>query len=366
MSGKKRLYKQSKHITVMLVPDSSAKVRSLKAPRWFFNAATVILLCVVVFAVVLQIRFSLLQRRVQMPAPQPGPALQVGADAAGGEGTPGAMGAVMSGGPDAQMEALRAAFEDERARLLGDFSEQLLEKEEFVSQLAELEESFSGLQNKSRIIEDYKLEILNILDYLDEEDLHYAYYQSLFNIEMLPIGGPGIPEEYTISDLLLDYDASLMEIINELRILKITVESLLPIVDTMPSGWPVESREVLSSFGRRANPFSGYGYEMHYGVDIEAPLGTPVLATADGVVEFSGFSDGGHGNLVVITHEYGYSTLYAHNSELLVGEGDMVSRGDVIALSGNSGRATGAHCHYEVKLNGVNLDPMSFLVEAYG
>lgn len=354
--GKKNsLHKHIKHFTILVVPDSSAKVRSLKAPFWFFCTAAALLGCVVVVAAFFQIRSGVLLRKAERPV------LKVEAPAeiivpddsriAELEGS---------------MDMMRTSFNDELERLLGDLEGHIMEKDGYAAELAELDAAFSVLQSKSRIIEDYKLEIMNVLDYLDEADMHIAFDETVFATNALPIGGPGVPEDYTIADLLMDYDARLEEVIYELRIFKISVESMLPIVDTMPSGWPVESREIYSNFGRRPNPFSDFGYEMHYGVDIAASIGTPVYATAGGVVEYSGFSDNGHGNMVVLAHEYGYSTVYSHNSELLVSEGDIVSRGDLIALAGNSGRTTGAHCHYEVKLNGVNLDPVSFLVEAFG
>lgn len=358
MKRKKRSHKQSKFLTIMLVPDSAAKVKSLKAPRWSFYAVTVIMGCIFCVAAFSLIRLSFVQKRTQQPPTQI-EAPQQAAETGNSDTT-------KTGAPENQINEMREAFEDEKTRMLDDFAKQLEEMDPDNGDFAALESVFSGLQNKSRIIEDYKLEIMNVLDYLDDDNMHYAYYESLFNIEMIPMGGPGVPEEYSVEEFLYDYDEKLGEMISELRILKITVEGLLPIVDTMPSGWPVDGREILSYFGRRPNPFSGYGYEIHYGVDIEAPAGAPVYATAGGVVEYSDFSGEGFGNMVVLAHEYGYSTSYAHNSELLVSEGDTVSRGDVIALAGNSGRSTGAHCHYEVKLNGVNLDPLGFLVEAFG
>ncbi len=104
---------------------------------------------------------------------------------------------------------------------------------------------------------------------------------------------------------------------------------------------------------------------MHEGVDIAAPVGTPVVATADGIVSFAGpLSD--YGNAVYIDHGHGFATFYAHNSRIRVREGQSVKRGNVIAYVGSTGRATGPHVHYEVHLNGAVLNPMKYIIDTTG
>lgn len=125
-----------------------------------------------------------------------------------------------------------------------------------------------------------------------------------------------------------------------------------------PKGWPVSGR-ITSSFGARENPLHG-GKDFHSGVDISASTGTPIRATADGVVSFSGWS-GGSGNLVVIEHGLGYSTFYAHNRTNLVKVGQRVKRGNIIAYSGATGNATGPHSHYEIWKDGKPVNPIPFL-----
>lgn len=125
-----------------------------------------------------------------------------------------------------------------------------------------------------------------------------------------------------------------------------------------PRGWPISGR-VTSYFGKRENPLNA-GEDFHSGIDISAPPGTPVRATADGVVSFSDWS-GGSGNLVVIEHGLGYSTLYAHNKSNIVKVGQIVKRGDIIAYSGATGNATGPHSHYEIWKDGRPINPMPFL-----
>ena len=128
-----------------------------------------------------------------------------------------------------------------------------------------------------------------------------------------------------------------------------------------PKGWPVEGK-ITSDYGQRENPRYG-GAEFHSGTDISTTPSTPVKATAEGVVSFSGWS-GGNGNLVVVEHGFGYSTFYAHNSSTLVKIGKRVKRGDVVAYSGSTGNSTGPHLHYEVWSNGKAVNPRNFIVEA--
>ncbi len=129
-------------------------------------------------------------------------------------------------------------------------------------------------------------------------------------------------------------------------------------LDHTPSIWPVSSF-IISGFGNRFHPVH-HRYINHTGVDLNARYGTPVKAAADGVVEFAGYQSG-YGYTVIINHGYGYKTLYAHNSKLLVTQGQKVTKGQKITLSGNSGVSTGPHLHYEVRINNVPVNPVMFL-----
>lgn len=125
-----------------------------------------------------------------------------------------------------------------------------------------------------------------------------------------------------------------------------------------PSGWPVKGW-VTSSFGMRRDPFNGRR-KMHEGYDIAARTGTPVIATADGIVS-SVRTEAGYGKMVTIDHGYGYRTIYSHNSKHYVKVGQRVRRGDRVAAVGNTGRSTGSHVHYEIRLNGVPVNPKKYL-----
>ncbi len=116
-----------------------------------------------------------------------------------------------------------------------------------------------------------------------------------------------------------------------------------------------------SGFGIRRSPYGG-AIKMHEGVDIANRPGTIVHAPADGIVEFAGVKPG-YGETVVLDHGYGLETLYGHNRKLLVKKGQKIRRGDDLSLLGNTGRSTGPHLHYEVRVHGFPVDPLSYILE---
>ncbi len=125
------------------------------------------------------------------------------------------------------------------------------------------------------------------------------------------------------------------------------------------SGWPVKSGYMSSRYGWRIDPISGKR-SMHTGLDFAGKAGSDVVTVASGVVTWTG-RDGAYGNTVEVSHGDDYVTRYAHNKEILVGPGDVVRKGDTIALMGSTGRATGSHVHYEVYKNGRSVDPSSYV-----
>jgi murein DD-endopeptidase MepM/ murein hydrolase activator NlpD len=137
------------------------------------------------------------------------------------------------------------------------------------------------------------------------------------------------------------------------------LDTLNTAIVAIPSAKPVNDISVNSGFGVRSDPFRG-GRAMHAGVDIPGPYATPIYATADGIVGRSG-RFGGYGNLVELEHGRGIQTRYGHMSSLLVMAGTRVKRGQLIGLMGSTGRSTGNHLHYEVRLEGRAVNPMPFL-----
>lgn len=130
------------------------------------------------------------------------------------------------------------------------------------------------------------------------------------------------------------------------------------IMNATPSIMPIAGW-ISSAFGYRTNPYDGV-YRLHSGIDIAADPGTPVRAPADGTVIFSGYREG-YGKAVVIDHGYGIHSLFAHNSVLFVTQGSKIKRGETLAQVGSTGHSTGPHLHYEIRKNGVPVNPAHFL-----
>ena len=129
--------------------------------------------------------------------------------------------------------------------------------------------------------------------------------------------------------------------------------------NNIPTGRPVLKLSLTSNFGVRSDPFNG-GARMHKGIDIPGPVGTPIYATADGIVSRAGWASG-YGNLVQITHGGGLETRYGHMSKLIAAPNSFVRRGQLIGLMGSTGRSTGSHLHYEVRVDGQAINPMPFV-----
>ncbi len=121
--------------------------------------------------------------------------------------------------------------------------------------------------------------------------------------------------------------------------------------------WPVDKIDFTSRYGQRYN-------ELHTGLDMAVPVGTPVVAAEDGIIKKTGWL-GGYGYTVIIQHYDGKETLYGHLSEILLEENEPVKMGQIIALSGNTGRSTGPHLHFEVRYENVPLNPEDFLPEGF-
>ncbi len=130
---------------------------------------------------------------------------------------------------------------------------------------------------------------------------------------------------------------------------------------SIPSGWPVYSEQVTSAFGMRRHPITER-MAMHGGVDLRAAMGTPVHATADGVVEWAAKQhNSGMGKVVRLVHNFGFTSLYGHLDRIEVRPGQFVQRGDLLGYSGNTGASTAPHLHYEVRHLNRRLDPKPFL-----
>lgn len=129
-----------------------------------------------------------------------------------------------------------------------------------------------------------------------------------------------------------------------------------------PAIQPVSNKDltrIASGFGYRIDPIYKTS-KMHAGIDFTAPQGTPVYATANGIIKTAGNTGNGYGNHVVINHSYGYETLYGHMVRVKARQGETVTRGEIIGWVGSTGKSTGPHCHYEVHKYGQKIDPVYF------
>jgi murein DD-endopeptidase MepM/ murein hydrolase activator NlpD len=158
-------------------------------------------------------------------------------------------------------------------------------------------------------------------------------------------GGPLTPEEVRANGILGALDK-----MNIYRIAAVQTPFVLPVRDGF---------RFTSGYGVRRDP-KGYGNRMHEGTDMAGATGTAIYSTADGVVTFAGW-DSGYGRLIKIRHEFGIETRYAHLSQIRVDVGQRVSRGDRIGDMGSSGRSTGTHLHYEIRIGGTAVNPMTFI-----
>lgn len=225
--------------------------------------------------------------------------------------------------------AAHIRIEMENQRLRAENERQRQELEQLNSRVEKVEDTSRKLAEKSGVIED---------------------------VTTLPgSGGPALPlDEMGLATLAakmsrLEEDMSAYEAVLRQR-------------GYTPTLWPVEGT-LEGGFGGRRNPFGGGGYEFHSGQDIEAPSGAPVVSGASGRVSFSGWQNG-YGQLVIVDHGGGLTTKYGHLSQIDVQLDQVVSRGQLLGKVGSTGRSTGPHLHYEVRINDHPVNPLPYLLQS--
>jgi murein DD-endopeptidase MepM/ murein hydrolase activator NlpD len=166
-------------------------------------------------------------------------------------------------------------------------------------------------------------------------------------------GGPALPLD---ANSLAALEGKMNQLERNIR----AYENVLRERGYTPSVWPV-SGKLESGFGGRRNPFGGSSFEFHTGQDIEAAMGAPVVAGASGKVTLVGWQNG-YGQLVVIDHGGGLTTRYGHLSHIDVAQGQQVERAQFIGRVGSTGRSTGPHLHYEVRINDEPVNPLQYLL----
>jgi murein DD-endopeptidase MepM/ murein hydrolase activator NlpD len=226
--------------------------------------------------------------------------------------------------------------------------------------------NYNALRQEADVLRDRYQKLQRVVDQTDEQlatlklfanevSVAYGIKQKLEGPADISMEGRLVP---TFTETLADYDA-----------LKTTTFARFDRnylrrfhTNSQPSIWPVDGR-LIGAYGLRVDPFSGEGEYYHKGVDISAVRGTPVKATADGVVVYAAFMSG-YGRLVIVDHGGGMETYYAHLSRFDVIDGQEIRRGEIVGRVGSSGRATGSHLHYEVRIGQAPVNPYRFLVNA--
>ena len=225
-----------------------------------------------------------------------------------------------------QAKHLRTEYENQRLR--AENERQRLELEKLNNRVEKVEDTSRKLAEKSGVVEEG------------------------------PFPGTGGPELPLDEMGLATLTAKMGRLEEDMR----AYEAVLRERGYTPTVWPVNGT-LEAGFGGRRNPFGGPGWEFHSGQDIEAEWGTPVVAGASGRVSFVGWQNG-YGQLVVVDHGGGLTTRYGHLSHIDVELNQTVSRGELLGKVGSTGRSTGPHLHYEVRINDVAVNPLQYLLQS--
>lgn len=215
-------------------------------------------------------------------------------------------------------------------------------------------------------------------EYTEYAQINNNIYRNIFGMNPLIINDNDTNNFLNIKYELLSYPALAKQVYEQsyealeiTRIYNASYDTILKLsqqkdllMRAMPIIMPVDRRRISirSGFGWRRDPFTK-GYRFHQGLDLAGRIGTPIYATADGLVldPYANSSMSGYGKVVVINHGFGYQTLYGHLSKILVKPGDKVKRGQIIGHMGSTGRSKGPHLHYEIHYKGTPVNPINYL-----
>jgi len=248
---------------------------------------------------------------------------------------------------------------DENSRLKNNITVLTAANNEQRNMLEEKKEQIENLiENDERIntaMKDFLSKYQQISDKYIEDRMNFiktSRSSGYFNRSIIN----DLDELKKLIDNLEDLNASNSEKLKELAE---TEQKLMEYLDSMPTMWPVNG-EISSGYGSRDDPIKPWKEAFHKGIDIAADHGTDIRASATGKVTMASYIDV-YGNALIIDHGNGLSTFYGHASKLLVKEGQAVKKGEVIARVGSTGRSTGPHLHFEIRLNGNPVDPLEYL-----
>ena len=218
------------------------------------------------------------------------------------------------------------------------------ENEKLRAENARQREELNKLNNRVEAVEDTSRKLAEKSGVVHEES------------SVPGAGGPAVPLDAESLEIM---EARMSRLEQNIR----AYESILRSRGYTPTIWPVEGK-LESGFGGRRNPFGGSSYEFHSGQDIDAEYGSPVIAGASGKVEFAGWQNG-YGQLVVVDHGGGLTTRYGHLSHIDVTVGQSLERAQFLGRVGSTGRSTGPHLHYEVRINDEPVNPLQYLLASF-
>ncbi len=236
--------------------------------------------------------------------------------------------------------------------------------------LAEMEDRYRLMQDQLRHMDEQLIQL---------EDRDNSVYRSIFEAAPLPDSIRSGKSEKVIDDYDFAYhetDELIAQLGQQTSTLKHRIDMQQRSYDTLqkmvlskekmlasiPAIQPISNKNlehIASGFGYRIDPIYKTP-KMHTGLDFAAAIGTPIYATADGVIRESSYDDGGYGNNVIVNHGYGYETLYGHMVRIKARVGEIVKRGQVLGYVGSTGKSTGPHLHYEIIRNGKKIDPVHY------
>jgi murein DD-endopeptidase MepM/ murein hydrolase activator NlpD len=238
-----------------------------------------------------------------------------------------------------------------------------------VAKLRPLKVENQALQQKTREYEEntgrLQAKVLQLQNQVKKLGIIAGVDQALPDSAVGGVGGAVASESEAPATTHLSFeemDRSVTELTERSQRLESVLNDQRVVLASTPSIWPVRGY-LSAAFGNRADPFTGLR-DFHPGIDISTPLGTKVVAPADGVVVFSG-PKGAYGNAIMIDHQYGIVTKYGHLDRFNVRAGQRVRRGDVIGFVGNTGRSTAPHLHYEVWVRDQTQNPIHYILDEY-
>jgi murein DD-endopeptidase MepM/ murein hydrolase activator NlpD len=258
---------------------------------------------------------------------------------------------------------VKAGVQGAEAGVLGEPASVARERAELANLRTHLQEGIDGLALKMGLLNAHLVRLnalgkrLTQMANLSSREFDFDHDPAVGGPESDSGGrGADVPD---LSAMITQFDRSLDFRTAQFSALEYVLLGRQLSAEIRPSGKPVMSGYISSYFGERMDPFNGEE-AFHKGLDFASESGTDVLAVAQGVVTWAGPREG-YGVLVEVNHGNGYVTRYAHNSRVLVTQGDTVERGQMIAVVGSTGRSTGPHVHFEVLRDGRQIDPMAFI-----